>query len=79
MAVIESRVDTSSDVFCENRKVQLDLIARHDAQLELACAGGGECYADRHRSRGRLLVRERIELPERTPGELPHRSTTLRA
>ena len=62
MAVIESRVDTSSDAFRENRKVQLDLIALQHAQLELACAGGGERYADRHRSRGRLLVRERIEL-----------------
>jgi acetyl-CoA carboxylase carboxyltransferase component len=62
MAVIDSRIDTTSDAFRENEKVQLELIALHNAQLELACAGGGERYASRHRSRGRLLVRERIEL-----------------
>ena len=30
--------------------------------MALACAGGGERYVARHRARGRLLVRERIEL-----------------
>ncbi len=33
-----------------------------DEQLELAIAGGGERYQQRHRDRGRLLARERIEL-----------------
>ena len=33
-----------------------------DRQLELAIAGGGERYQQRHRDRGQLGVRERIEL-----------------
>ena len=33
-----------------------------DAQLALASAGGGERYVERHRSRGKLLARERVEL-----------------
>jgi acetyl-CoA carboxylase carboxyltransferase component len=37
----------------------LDALAQ---QLDLARAGGGERYAERHRARGRLLARERIEL-----------------
>ncbi|HEX9504992.1 MAG TPA: carboxyl transferase domain-containing protein [Acidimicrobiia bacterium] len=40
----------------------LDLLRLHDEQLLLACMGGGPRYADRHRSRGRLLARERIGL-----------------
>ena len=31
-------------------------------QLALASAGGGEKYVQRHRERGKLMVRERIEL-----------------
>src|ERR1700689_1802277 len=37
-------------------------IAGLNSQLELARAGGGPKYAQRHRPRGRLLARERIEL-----------------
>src|ERR1700689_1114322 len=37
-------------------------IAGLNEQLELARAGGGPKYAQRHRPRGRLLARERIEL-----------------
>ncbi|MGO9343037.1 MAG: acyl-CoA carboxylase subunit beta [Acidimicrobiales bacterium] len=33
-----------------------------DAQLALARAGGGERYVERHRSRGKLLARERVEM-----------------
>ena len=33
-----------------------------DEQLALARAGGGEKYVTRHRQRGKLLARERIEL-----------------
>ncbi|NNE74455.1 MAG: acyl-CoA carboxylase subunit beta [Acidimicrobiales bacterium] len=37
-------------------------IERYEAAVAEAVAGGGERYVERHRSRGRLLVRERIEL-----------------
>jgi len=60
--VIDSAIDRSSETYRANREAMLGLLAAYEHQLALACAGGGERYAARHRSRGRLLVRERIEL-----------------
>jgi acetyl-CoA carboxylase carboxyltransferase component len=40
----------------------LELLADHEAELEKARAGGGPRYQERHRQRGKLLARERIEL-----------------
>ncbi|MCF1592315.1 acyl-CoA carboxylase subunit beta [Streptomyces muensis] len=62
MPVLSSRVDTTSETYRNNRTGQLAAIAALDEQLELARAGGGAKYAQRHRDRGRLLARERIEL-----------------
>src|SRR6516164_4776197 len=62
MPVLRSTVDTSSETFRANREAHLAAITALDEQLELARAGGGERYAQRHRARGRLLARERIEL-----------------
>src|SRR5882724_7679821 len=62
MPVLSSRVDTASEAYRENRTGQLAAIAALDEQLELARAGGGPRYAKRHRDRGRLLARERMEL-----------------
>jgi acetyl-CoA carboxylase carboxyltransferase component len=59
--VLRSSVDTASDSFRRNRQVQLAAVAALNEQLELARAGGGETYAARHRSRGRMLARERVE------------------
>ena len=62
MSVLRSTVDTTSEAYLANRKGQLAAIAALTEQLELARAGGGPKYAQRHRDRGRLLARERIEL-----------------
>jgi acyl-CoA carboxylase subunit beta len=62
MTVLTSVVDPTAEEFRANRKHQLGLIERLDEQLRLAVAGGGERYVARHRARGRLTVRERIEL-----------------
>src|SRR6202167_4338974 len=62
MPVLSSRVDTTSETYRANRIGQLAAIAALNEQLELARAGGGPKYAQRHRDRGRLLARERIEL-----------------
>src|ERR1700749_772599 len=62
MAVLSSRVDTASEAYRDNRAGQLAAIAALNEQLELPGAGGGPKYAQRHRDRGRLLARERIEL-----------------
>ncbi|ORA63952.1 acyl-CoA carboxylase subunit beta [Mycobacteroides franklinii] len=60
--VLPDRVDTRAPEYIENREGltgQLDAIA---AQLALANGGGGEKYVARHRSRGKMLARERVEL-----------------
>ena len=62
MPVLRSAVDTASEAYLANRAGQLAAIAALNEQLELARAGGGAKYAQRHRDRGRLLARERIEL-----------------
>ncbi|GAA1863678.1 carboxyl transferase domain-containing protein [Pseudonocardia ailaonensis] len=62
MTVLRSRLDVSSEAYASNRKAQLEVIAQLDEQLELAIAGGGERYTQRHRDRGKLTVRERLEL-----------------
>ena len=60
--VLRSSLDPGSAEYQANRAAQLELLAQLDEQLELARAGGGPRYVQRHRDRGRLLARERIEL-----------------
>jgi acyl-CoA carboxylase subunit beta len=60
--VLTSHVDTRDETYQANRQAQRALLKELDKQLELALAGGGERYQQRHRDRGRLLARERIEL-----------------
>src|SRR5258708_4809691 len=55
-------VDVTSESYQHNRAAQLAAVAALREQTDLARAGGGPKYAQRHRDRGRLLVRERIEL-----------------
>jgi acyl-CoA carboxylase subunit beta len=62
MPVLTSLVDPTSDVHRQNRESMETALAEVEAQLELARAGGGERYVQRHRQRGKLLARERIEL-----------------
>jgi acetyl-CoA carboxylase carboxyltransferase component len=62
MPVLSSAVDPSSDVFRQNRQAMETALAEVQAQLDIARDGGGERYVERHRSRGKLLARERIEL-----------------
>lgn len=62
MPVLISHLDTSSEGYRANRAAQLALLGQLDEQVALAVDGGGEHYRRRHRERGRLLVRERIEL-----------------
>ena len=62
MTVIRSTVDTSSAEYLSNREVLLEKIAQLDAEQAKAVAGGGEKYVERHHKRGKLTVRERIEL-----------------
>jgi len=62
MPALTSTVAIASDSHRQNREAMeraLELIAE---QTEVAKAGGGGRYVERHRSRGKLLARERIEL-----------------
>jgi acyl-CoA carboxylase subunit beta len=62
MQVLASRLDPRSDAYQANRAANLELLAELDRLLAQARAGGGQKYVDRHRARGKLLARERIEL-----------------
>jgi acetyl-CoA carboxylase carboxyltransferase component len=55
-------VDTGSAEFVANRDAMLAKLAELEAEHAKAIAGGGEKYVERHRRRGKLLARERIEL-----------------
>jgi len=60
--VLGSTLDTRGEQYATNRAASLAVLDQLEEQLDLARAGGGQRYADRHRDRGRLLARERIEL-----------------
>jgi acetyl-CoA carboxylase carboxyltransferase component len=60
--VLPSAVDRASPTYTANREAQLALLDEHEQQLDLARGGGGERYVERHRARGKLTARERIEL-----------------
>src|SRR5579859_3601008 len=62
MPVLTSSLNVADEVYQENRRVQLAALAALDEQLDIVRAGGGERYARRHHDRGKLLVRERLEL-----------------
>jgi acetyl-CoA carboxylase carboxyltransferase component len=59
---LRSRVDVASEQFLANREAQLANLADLEKQLDIARGGGGDKNRQRHHDRGRLLVRERIEL-----------------
>ena len=54
--------ESGSEAPKSNREAMLDRLADLDAQHAKALAGGGEKYVARHRERGKLTPRERIEL-----------------
>lgn len=62
MSVIRSGVDAASEEFAANREAMLAKLAELEAEHAKAIVGGGEKYVERHRKRGKLLARERIEL-----------------
>ena len=62
MRRLPSRVDPSSEAFRVNYEGMRKQIDYLNDQLALARAGGGEKYVARHRERGKLMARERIEL-----------------
>ena len=61
MEIIKSMVDNSSAQFEENKKFHLGLKSELLGKLEKVKQGGGDKYVEKHKSRGKLLARERIE------------------
>jgi acetyl-CoA carboxylase carboxyltransferase component len=62
MTALRSTLDPRSPEFEANRDAMLAKLAELETEHAKAVAGGGEKYIARHRKRGKLLVRERIEL-----------------
>lgn len=62
MTVLESTLDTASEQFTGSVEAMNTKLAEIDAEHAKVLLGGGEKYIERHRKRGKLLARERIEL-----------------
>jgi acyl-CoA carboxylase subunit beta len=62
VTVLRSVIDDQSADFAANKAAMVAKLGEIAAEHAKAIAGGGPKYTDRHRSRGKLLVRERIEL-----------------
>ncbi|SEU02685.1 Acetyl-CoA carboxylase, carboxyltransferase component [Nonomuraea wenchangensis] len=60
--MIRSRLDPGSEDHLARREAMLAKLRELDAEHARAVAGGGEKYVERHRRRGKLLARERVEL-----------------
>jgi 3-methylcrotonyl-CoA carboxylase beta subunit len=59
--ILETQIDSSSDEFKKNKSVLLEQVQRWRQKTELAKLGGGEEAQKKHKSRGKLTARERIE------------------
>jgi acetyl-CoA carboxylase carboxyltransferase component len=61
MALLTSRIERESDVFGERRERMQALVAELRERTASVARGGGERATERHRSRGKLPARERID------------------
>ncbi len=59
--IIETHIDTSSEDFKKNRLALLEQVQKWRALAEKAKLGGGEEAMKKHKSRGKMTARERIE------------------
>ncbi len=62
MQPLATRIETHSPEYQANRAEMIDKLAEFETLISEARLGGGDAYIERHRSRGKLLARERIEL-----------------
>ena len=62
MTVLDTAIDPRTPAYLESRGVALERLARLEAALDQARAGGGEKAVTRHHARGKLLPRERVEM-----------------
>ncbi|MEM6415169.1 MAG: carboxyl transferase domain-containing protein [Pseudomonadota bacterium] len=62
MGVLQTKIATQSDSFLGNRAAMETLVDELKARSATMRAGGGERYSKRHKDRGKLLTRERVDL-----------------
>ncbi len=61
MAVIETQIDRQSEEFAANRDAMAALVSELRLRTAIAQAGGGAEAVAKHRQRGKMLARERID------------------
>jgi acetyl-CoA carboxylase carboxyltransferase component len=59
--VLETRIDRAAPEFAANRERMTELVAELRERTAEAAAGGGPEAVERHRSRGKLIARERVD------------------
>ncbi len=59
---IKSQIDINSDTFKQNKSEYLKILNKYKTILNEVSKGGPESSRERHKKRGKLLARERIEL-----------------
>jgi len=59
---IESKINTNSEEFKKNRNAFLELLKTYKEILASVIKGGSERAIEKHKKRGKLLARERIDL-----------------
>src|SRR2546421_707246 len=62
MAVLTSQLDRDAEEFARRRERMEELVAELGERTAEVARGGGERAVERHRSRGKLTARERIDL-----------------
>ncbi len=61
MSVLSSSINLRSDAFQANATAMRALVEQLRSNTRVAAEGGGAAASEKHRARGKLLVRERIE------------------
>ena len=61
MDLLETHIDTSSELFRANAARMTALVAELRQRIATVSQGGGPKYVERHRAQGKLPVRERID------------------
>lgn len=59
---LESKIDTTSEAFLQQKEAYLQLVRRHHDILRSTSQHGSENARTKHKKRGKLLARERINL-----------------
>ena len=61
VSLIESRLDRQSDAFARNAERMRSLVSEYRERLESVREGGGPDATAKHRKRGKLTARERVD------------------